>query len=51
MLARKSLLLFATHLTNSLLGFASTFVVARLMGPEILGTVGYLLGLIGLVAT
>jgi O-antigen/teichoic acid export membrane protein len=50
MLARKSLLLFLTHLFNSLLGFASTFVVARLMGPEILGTVGYLLGLIGLVA-
>ncbi|HID64841.1 MAG TPA: flippase, partial [Anaerolineae bacterium] len=50
MLARKSLLLFATHLVNSLLGFASTFIVARLMGPEILGIIGYLLGLAGLVA-
>ncbi len=50
MLARKSLLTFATNLFNSLLGFASTFIVARLMGPETLGTVGYLLGLIGMVA-
>ncbi len=50
MLARKSFLLLATHLANSLLGFASTFIVARLMGPEVLGAVGYLLGLVGLVA-
>jgi len=50
MLARKSLLIFITHLVNSLLGFASTFIVARLMGPQILGTIGYLLGLAGMVA-
>ncbi len=50
MLARKSLLLFITHLVNSLLGFVSTFVVARLMGPKVLGTIGYLLGLVAMVA-
>jgi len=50
MLARKSLLVFATHLLNSLVGLASTFVVARLMGPEVLGAVGYLLGLVAVVA-
>lgn len=50
MLARKSLLVFATYLVNALIGLASTFIVARLMGPEVLGAVGFLLGLVGVIA-
>ncbi len=48
--ARKSLLLYLTAMGNSLIGFVSTFVVAHLMGPGVLGTVGFLLGLLGLIS-
>ncbi len=50
MLARKSLLLFVTHVANALLGLASIWFVARLMGPEALGTIGYVMGLLGMFA-
>jgi len=50
MLARKSLLLFIVNMAGSFLGFLSTIVIARWMGVEALGTVGYLLGLLGLLA-
>jgi len=49
-LARKSLLLFIVNMARSFLGFLSTVVIARWMGAEALGTVGYLLGLLGLLA-
>ena len=49
MTARKSLLLFVVSMFGSLLGFLSTIVIARLMGAEALGTIGYLLGLLGLM--
>lgn len=51
MLARKSLLLFVVNMAGSALGFLSTIVIARWMGAEALGTVGYLLGLLGLLST
>jgi len=50
MLARKSLLLFAVKMAESALGFLSTVIIARWMGAAALGTVGYLLGLLGLLA-
>jgi len=37
-------------MAKSFLGFLSTMVIARYMGAEALGTVGYLLGLLGLLA-
>lgn len=49
MTARKSLLFFLVSMFGSVLGFLSTVVIARLMGPEALGTIGYLLGLLGLL--
>jgi O-antigen/teichoic acid export membrane protein len=49
-LARKSLLLFTVNMAGSVLGFLSTIVIARWMGAAALGTVGYLLGLLGLLA-
>ena len=50
MTARKSLLLFVVSMFGSVLGFLSTVVIARWMGPEALGTIGYLLGLLGLLS-
>ncbi len=50
MLARKSLLLFAINMAKSLFGFLSTMLIARWMGAEALGTIGYLLGLLGMLA-
>lgn len=50
MLARKSLLLFAVNMAGTVLGFLSTMVIARWMGAAALGTVGYLLGLLGLLS-
>lgn len=50
MLARKSSLLFTVNMIRSFLGFVSTMVIARWMGAEALGTIGYLLGLLGMVA-
>lgn len=50
MLARKSLLFFTVNMVGSLFGFLSTLVIARWMGAAALGTVGYLLGLLGLLA-
>jgi O-antigen/teichoic acid export membrane protein len=50
MLARKSLLLFAVNIGKSVLGFLSTMAIARWMGPEALGTTGYMLGLLGMLA-
>lgn len=49
MTARKSLLFFVVSMFGSVLGFLSTVVIARWMGAEALGTVGYLLGLLGLL--
>jgi O-antigen/teichoic acid export membrane protein len=49
-LARKSLLLFTVNMAKSLLGFLSTMLIARWMGAEALGTIGYLLGLLGMLA-
>jgi len=49
-LARKSLLFFTVNIIGSAFGFLSTLVIARWMGPEALGTIGYLLGLLGLLA-
>ena len=49
MTARKSLLLFVVSMFGSVLGLLSTVVIARWMGPEALGTMGYLLGLLGLL--
>lgn len=50
MLARKSLLLFIVNMAGSALGFLSTIIIARWMGAAALGTIGYLLGLLGLLA-
>lgn len=50
MLARKSLLLFTVNTARSFLGFLSTMVIARWMGAQALGTIGYLLGLLGVLA-
>lgn len=50
MLARKSLLLFVVNMAKSLLGFLSTMLIARWMGAEALGTIGYVLGLLGMLA-
>jgi O-antigen/teichoic acid export membrane protein len=49
-LARKSLLLFTVNMAGSALGFLSTIVIARWMGAAALGSVGYLLGLLGLLS-
>lgn len=48
MLARKSLLLFTVNMIGSALGFLSTIVIARWMGATALGSVSYLLGLLGM---
>ncbi len=50
MLARKSLLLFTVNMIGSALGFLSTIVIARWMGAAALGTVSYLLGLLGMLS-
>jgi O-antigen/teichoic acid export membrane protein len=50
MLARKSLLLFLVSVTNSVLGFLSTVIIARWMGAESLGVVTYYLGLLGMLS-
>jgi O-antigen/teichoic acid export membrane protein len=47
--ARKSFLLLLANLFGSTLGFIATLVVARLMGAEALGTIGYIMGLTGIV--
>ena len=50
MLARKSLLAFGTDILKALFGFAATYFTARYLGAAALGTIGYLLGLIGTLA-
>ncbi|GEM_PF-1498005 len=50
MLARKSLLAFGTDILKALFGFAATYFTARYLGAVALGTIGYLLGLIGTLA-
>ena len=47
--ARKSFLLLGANLFGSALGFLATFVIARAMGAEALGTIGYIMGLTGIV--
>lgn len=49
-LARKSLLVFVGDVANALVGFVSTYFIAHRLGAEVLGTLGYFLGLLGSVA-
>lgn len=49
-LGRKSLLLVSANWTASALGFLSSVLVARRLGPEAVGALGYGFGLIGVVA-
>lgn len=50
MLARKSLLALSTDILRAVFGFAATFFIAHYLGATALGTVGYLLGLLGTLA-
>jgi len=50
MLARKSLLAFGTDIVKAIIGFASTYFIAHYLGVSALGSVGYLLGLLGTFA-
>lgn len=50
MLARKVFLQFFSDNLVNLLGFISTFCIARFMGPTILGTVGYSLSLLSVLS-
>jgi lipopolysaccharide exporter len=49
-LGRKSLLLIIATWTASGVGFASTLLVARRLGPEALGALGFGFGLVGVLA-
>lgn len=50
MLARKVFLQFFSDNFVNLLGFISTFCIARFMGPSVLGTVGYSLSLLSILS-
>lgn len=50
MLARKVFLQFFSDNLVNLLGFISTFYIARFMGPSVLGTVGYSLSLLSILS-
>lgn len=49
-LARKSFFQFSSRIILSLLGLVSTFFIAHYMGAEVLGTIGYLLSVLGIFA-
>jgi O-antigen/teichoic acid export membrane protein len=49
-LARKSLLALSGDGANAVLGLAATYFVARRFGAEILGVLGYFMGLLGILA-
>src|SRR5436309_1668527 len=49
-LARKSLLFFVGDVANAFVGFVATYFIAHRLGAEVLGTLGYFLGLLGAVA-
>src|SRR6185436_4577904 len=49
-LGKKSLLLVAANWTGTALGFLAAVLVARRLGPEAVGALGYGFGLIGVVA-
>lgn len=48
MLARKSFIQFLSGLLLTLAGIASTVLVARVFGPVVVGTIGYMTGVAGL---
>ena len=48
MIARQASLLFLSKIIIQILGFVSLFFVARWMGPNVLGEVGFAFGLVGL---
>jgi O-antigen/teichoic acid export membrane protein len=50
MIGRKTLLLFGRTVMTGLLNMLATAAVARLMGPEALGTIGYLIGVVGMLS-
>jgi len=50
MLARKSLLTLSAAMLKAVFGFASTFFTARYLGATTLGTLAYLMGLVGTLA-
>lgn len=50
MQSRKSLIIFLSEYIKSAIGFVTLFFVARLMGAEAIGVIGYHLGLLGLFA-
>jgi len=50
MLGRRTLLLFVRTVVTGLLNMLATAVVARLMGAEALGAIGYLIGLVGILS-
>ena len=50
MLARKSVLGLSTDILKAVFGFASTFFTARYLGATMLGTLAYLVGLVGTLA-
>src|SRR5882724_2186292 len=49
-LGRKSLLLLGTTWFGSALGMVVSILIARTLGPEAVGSIGYTIGLVGLVA-
>jgi O-antigen/teichoic acid export membrane protein len=50
MMGRRVLLLFVRTAIAGLMSMLATAVVARLMGAEALGTIGYLMGLVGVLS-
>jgi O-antigen/teichoic acid export membrane protein len=49
MIGRRALVLFARTVAVGLMNMLATAVVARLMGAQVLGTIGYLMGLVGML--
>jgi O-antigen/teichoic acid export membrane protein len=48
MIARKSLLIMTSNFTEGLLAYVALFFIARYMGPESYGIIGFAMGFIGL---
>ena len=50
MLGRKAIVQFLSDNIVNLLGFISTFLIARFMGPTVLGVIGYNLSLVSVLS-
>jgi O-antigen/teichoic acid export membrane protein len=50
MLARKSTLIMATNIIEAILAYVALFFIARYMGPEDYGIIGFAIGFVGLFA-